>query len=59
MDEAKEYFHRAIRHGKQVESMNKLAEIYKAENNLPKAIEMLESTLQWVKVWAAMCNCVD
>lgn len=46
MDEAKEYFHRAIRHGKQVESLNKLAEIYKAENNLPKAIEMLESTLQ-------------
>lgn len=46
MDEAKEYFHRAIRHGKQMESLNKLAEIYKAENNLPKAIEMLESTLQ-------------
>lgn len=46
IDEAKEYFHRAIRHGKQAESLNKLAEIYKTENNLPKAIEMLESTLQ-------------
>lgn len=50
MDEAKEYFHRAIRHGKQAESLNKLAEIYKTENNLPKAIEMLENTLQWVRM---------
>lgn len=46
IDEAKEYFHRAIRNGKQLESYYKLAEIYKAENNLPKAIEMLENTLQ-------------
>lgn len=45
-DEVKEYFHRAIRDGKQIESYNRLAEIYKAENNLPKAIEMLENTLQ-------------
>lgn len=45
-DEAKEYFHRAVRNGKQIESYSKLAEIYIAENNLPKAIEMLESSMQ-------------
>lgn len=46
IDEAKEYFQRAIQNGKQFESYNELAQIYKAENNLPKAIEMLENTLQ-------------
>lgn len=45
VEEAKEYFHRAIHNGKQLESYHKLAEIYKASNNFPKAIEMLESTL--------------
>lgn len=45
-DEVKEYFHRAIGDGKQIGSYNRLAEIYKSENNLPKAIEMLENTTQ-------------
>lgn len=45
-DEVKEYFHRAVRDGKHIQSYNLLAEIYKAENNLPKAIEMLENTTQ-------------
>lgn len=45
-DEVKEYFHRAVRDGKQLESYNILAEIYKTENNLPKAIEMLENITQ-------------
>lgn len=45
IEEAKEYFHRAIQNGKQLESYHKLAEIYKTGNNFPKAIEMLESTL--------------
>lgn len=45
IEEAKEYFHRAIHNGKQLESYHKLAEIYKSSNNFPKAIEMLESTL--------------
>lgn len=45
VEEAKEYFHRAIHTGKQLESYQKLADIYKHGNNFPKAIEMLESTL--------------
>lgn len=45
-DEVKEYFNRAIRDGKQLESYTLLAEIYKSENNLPKAIEMLENITQ-------------
>lgn len=45
-DEVKEYFHRAVRDGKHLDSYNLLADIYKAENNLPKAIEMLENTTQ-------------
>ncbi|XP_055318142.1 Bardet-Biedl syndrome 4 protein homolog [Sitodiplosis mosellana] len=45
-DEVKEYFTRAVRDGKQLESYTLLAEIYKAENNLPKAIEMLENITQ-------------
>ncbi|XP_031616366.1 Bardet-Biedl syndrome 4 protein homolog [Contarinia nasturtii] len=45
-DEVKEYFHRAVRDGKQLESYALLAEIYKAENNVPKAIEMLENVRQ-------------
>lgn len=45
-DEVKEYFIRAVRDGKQIESYALLAEIYKAENNLPKAIEMLENVTQ-------------
>lgn len=42
-DEVKEYFHSAVKEGKQLESFSLLAEIYKSENNLPKAIEMLEN----------------
>lgn len=53
IDEAKEYFHRAIRDGKQMESYRQLAHIYKAERNLPKAIEMLENTLLY---WSALFN---
>lgn len=45
-DEVKEYFNRAVANGKHLESYNILAEIYKAENNLPMAIEMLENTTQ-------------
>lgn len=45
-DEIKDYFHRAVRDGKQLQCYSILAEIYKAENNLPKAIEMLENTTQ-------------
>lgn len=48
VDEAKEYFQRAIQNGKQIESYSELAHIYKAENNLTKAIEMLENTLQLI-----------
>lgn len=45
-DEVKDYFHRASCDSRQLDSFNRLAEIYKAENNLPKAIEMLENTTQ-------------
>lgn len=45
-DEIKEYFHRAVRDGKQLESYAILAEIYKTENNLQKSIEMLENITQ-------------
>lgn len=45
-DEVKEYFHNAVKEGKQLESYSLLAEIYKSENNLPKAIEMLENITQ-------------
>lgn len=45
-DEVKEYFNRAVQDGKQLESYTLLAEIYKSENNLPKAIEMLENITQ-------------
>lgn len=45
--EAKEYFHRAIQSGRQIESHRKLALIYKEENNFSKAIEMLEQSLQY------------
>lgn len=41
-----DYFHRAVRDGKHLNSYHVLADIYKAENNLPKAIEMLENTAQ-------------
>lgn len=44
--EAKEYFQKAIQHGKQdVESYRKMAGIYLKENDYQKAIEMLESCL--------------
>lgn len=46
IDESKEYFHRAIRQGKQIEGFSALGEIYRMENNLTKSIEMLESTMQ-------------
>ncbi|KAJ6644549.1 Bardet-Biedl syndrome 4 protein like, partial [Pseudolycoriella hygida] len=46
INEAKEYFHRAIQNGRQIESHQKLALIYKEENNFSKAIEMLELSLQ-------------
>lgn len=45
-DEVKDYFHKSIRDGKQWESYIRLSEIYKSENNLPKAIEMLENLTQ-------------
>lgn len=45
-DEVKDYFHRATSDSKHIDSFNRLAEIYKAENNFPKAIEVLESTAQ-------------
>lgn len=45
-DEVKEYFLKSIRDGKQLESYSRLAEIYRAENNLSKAIEMLENLTQ-------------
>lgn len=47
INEAKEYFHRAIQNGRQIESHQKLALIYKEENNFSKAIEMLEHSLQY------------
>lgn len=50
-DEVKEYFHRAVRDGKQLESYTLLAEIYKAENNLPRAIEMLENVTQYTSLF--------
>lgn len=50
INEAKEYFHRAIQNGRQIESHQKLAFIYKEENNFSKAIEMLEHSLQY-KSW--------
>lgn len=44
--EAKEYFLKAIQHGKQdIESYRKLAGIYIKENEFQKAIDMLESCL--------------
>ncbi|KAG4066995.1 hypothetical protein HA402_007743 [Bradysia odoriphaga] len=46
INEAKEYFHRAIQNGRQIESHQKLALIYKEENNFAKAIEILEHSLQ-------------
>ena len=46
MNEAKEYFTRAARAGYQLECFYRLADIYKTEENFPKAIEMLESSLQ-------------
>lgn len=45
-DEVKDYFHRASCDSKQLDSFNRLAEIYKAENDFPKAIEVLEGTTQ-------------
>lgn len=45
-DEVKDYFHRASCDSKQLDSFKRLAEIYKAESNFPKAIEVLESTAQ-------------
>lgn len=50
INEAKEYFHRAIQNGRQIESHQKLALIYKEENNFPKAIEMLEHSLQYINL---------
>lgn len=43
--QAKEYFHKSVSNGKQIESYRRLAEIYSKEHNYPKAIEMLESCL--------------
>lgn len=42
---AKEYFQKAIHHGKSIESYQRLAHIYREESNYTKSIEMLESTL--------------
>ncbi|XP_055689570.1 Bardet-Biedl syndrome 4 protein homolog [Lutzomyia longipalpis] len=44
--EAKEYILRGIQNGKHLESYKKLAEIYISEEDLPKAIEVLENSLQ-------------
>ncbi|GAB0094562.1 Bardet-Biedl syndrome 4 protein homolog [Sergentomyia squamirostris] len=44
--EAKEYILRGIQNGKHIESYKKLAEIYLSEDDLPKAIEVLENSLQ-------------
>lgn len=45
LTQAKEYFHKSVSNGKQIESYRRLAEIYSKEHNYPKAIEMLESCL--------------
>ncbi len=50
INEAKEYFHRAIQNGRQIESHQKLALIYKEENNFAKAIEILEHSLQYINI---------
>ncbi|XP_055708438.1 Bardet-Biedl syndrome 4 protein homolog [Phlebotomus papatasi] len=44
--EAKEYIVRGIQNGKHLDSYKKLAEIYLSEDDLPKAIEILENSLQ-------------
>lgn len=44
--ESKEYYKRAIMNGKQISSYQKLSEIYRKEKDYPKAIELLESSLQ-------------
>jgi Bardet-Biedl syndrome 4 protein len=46
INEAKEYFKRAITNGKQIQSYKKLAAIYRKDKDYPKAIELLESSLQ-------------
>lgn len=46
ISEAKEYFKRAIMDGKQIQSYKKLATLYRKEKDYPKAIELLESSLQ-------------
>lgn len=46
INDAKEYFKRAILNGKHKESYLKLAEIYAKEKDYMKAIEMYESCLQ-------------
>ncbi|XP_059612656.1 Bardet-Biedl syndrome 4 protein homolog [Phlebotomus argentipes] len=44
--EAKEYILRGVQGGKHLDSYKKLAEIYLSEDDLPKAIEVLENSLQ-------------
>lgn len=44
--EAKEYFKRAIMSGKQIKTYKLLSAIYRKEKDYPKAIELLESSLQ-------------
>ncbi|CAO1324169.1 unnamed protein product [Diamesa tonsa] len=44
--EAKEYFKRAIMSGKQIKTYKLLSSIYRKEKDYPKAIELLESSLQ-------------
>lgn len=46
INDAKEYFKRAILNGKHKESYLKLAEIYAKERDYMKAIEMYENCLQ-------------
>lgn len=46
INEAKEYYKRAIMNGKQIPSYKKLSLLYRKDKDYPKAIELLESSLQ-------------
>lgn len=46
--EAKQYFQKAVEHGKMIDSFKRLAELYRQEKDYPKAVEVLEACLQWV-----------
>lgn len=44
--EAKEYFQKAVEHGKMIDSFKRLAELFRQEKDYSKAIEILETCLQ-------------